>query len=358
MKRALGILGKEGVGLNLFLGHGHPQSKASYYILGEYHTGLTVRGLMALRLKKAREEMAPRSYERLKWVIEKHINPVLGDCEIDYLTQADIDDFIEQKRTQGKLNGNGGLSENTLQMISQAISTAFKMVRWRVVDKEFIDAPHLRPLDEILTLEQADILTRYLTQNLDRCNAGYLLCLFTGIKMSEACSLKDSDFDLVNDRIHIQRTMQRAADREKMSSGFAMTDYPEDYYGNRCLHIPLKLTTLLWSILRQSTEDAFFLNGNTEGSIPPRTFQDRFKKLLPDAGLPEDLNFHMLRNTFAWMWLLRDGDLDGLTSVMAYKDNQTTLLTYSALLDNLNVRLPGCAKFLSLNDRRFMRARQ
>ncbi len=345
--------------MNLYQGSGTTQGKVSYYILGEYHTGLTVRGLMAIRLKQAEKAMVLRSFIRLKWVIENHINPILGDCEIDYLTQADIDSFLQQKREKGRLDGSGGLAETTVRQIEQALNTAFKLVKWDVTDDTgFIDAPHLKPLDEILTLEQADILTRYLTQNLDRCNAGYLLCLFTGIKMSEVCSLKDSDIDLEHDCIHIQRTMRRAVDGEQRSSTFATTDYPEDYYGNRFLKLPVKLSVLLWTLLRQTKDDVYFLSGRVEGSVPPRTYQDRFKKLLPEAGLPEELNFHMLRNTFAWMWLLRGDDLEGLTYVMGYKNTQVTLLTYSALLDNLNIRLPGCVKFLSLSDKGFLTGRE
>ena len=336
--------------MNLYQEDNSHQRTVSCYILGEYHTGLTIRGLMEIRLNQARQSMSLRSYSRLKCVIDNHINPVLGDYEIDYLTQADLDSFLQEKRENGRLDGNGGLSESTVHQIEQALSTAFKMVRWDVKDDSvFIDAPHLKPIDEILTMDQADILTRYLTQNIDRCNAGYLLCLFTGIKMSEVCSLKDSDIDLKNDRIHIQRTMRRAVNGTMRSSTFALTDYPDDYYGNRFLKLPVKLSVLLWTLLRQSKEDVFFLSGRSDSSIPPRTFQDRFKKMLPDVGLPDELNFHMLRNTFAWMWLLRGDDLDELTYVMGYKNTQVTLLTYGPLMEHLNVRLPGCVKYLSLS---------
>ena len=335
--------------MNLYHDAGVPQSKVGCYICGEYHTGLTLRGLMAFRLAEAEKKMTSASYRQLKWMIEQHILPELGDYEIDYLTQADIDDFLQKKREGGRKRGSGGLSESMVQGLARALRTAFKLVRWEVsADTEFVDAPHLKPLDEMLTLEQADILTKYLTQNLDRCNAGFLLCLYTGIKMSEVCSLKDSDFDLENDYIHIQRTMLRAVEGKRRSSTFATVEYPEDYYGKRFLKLPLKLSTLLWSLLRQTKEDVYFLSGKTEGSISPRTYQERFKSILPDAGLPDELNFHMLRNTFAWMWLLRDKDLEGLTYVMGYKSVQGTVFTYSALLENLHVRLPGCAKFLSL----------
>jgi len=338
--------------MNLYPGNGAPQGKAGCYILGEYHTGLTIRGLMSIRLSLAKKAMVRRSYVRLKSIIEQHINPILGDCEIDYLTQADIDSFLQEKRKNGRLDGSGGLSEPRVRQIEQALNTAFKLVKWDVKDdSDFVDAPHLKPLDEILTLEQADILTRYLTQNLDRCNAGYLLCLCTGIKMSEVCSLKDSDIDLENDRIHIQRTMRRALEGNTRSSTFATTDYPEDYYGNRYLKLPVKLSVLLWTILRQTKEDVYFLSGKPESSISPRTYQDRFKKLLPEIGLPDELNFHMLRNTFAWMWLLRGDDLESLTYVMGYKNAQVTMLTYAPLLEHLKIRLPGCAKFLTLSDR-------
>ena len=335
--------------MNLYEPSGLVQGKVGCYVLGEYHTGLTVRALTMLRMKEAEKTLSPVTYNHLRMIYNRHINPVLGDYEIDYLTQADIADFLKEKKEHGRLDGSGGLSDKVMRDISGALNSAFKLVKWDIPKSSFLDAPHLKPLDEILSLEQADILTKYLTQNLNRCNAGYLLCLYTGIKMSEVCALRDSDFDLTRDRIHIQRTMQRALLGENQrESTFSTTDYPEDYYGNRVLKLQPKLSMLLWSILRHSQDNEYFLSGIKTGSIGPRSFQLCFKKLLPEAGLPEELNFHMLRNTFAWMWLLREDDLEGLTYVMGLKSVTITKMTYSALLKHLNIRLPGCAKYLSI----------
>ena len=296
------------------------------------------------------KKLAPQSYQFVKHLIERHIIPVLGDYEIDYLTEADIADFLKEKREHGRLDGSGGLSERYIREISIVLHSAFELVKWDVPEgTEFVDSPHLKPLKDILSMEQADTLTWYLTRNLNRCNAGYLLCLFTGIKMSEACALKDSDFDLVNDRVTIQRTMQRAVlGSNQNDAAFSTAEYPKDYYGNRVLRLQTKLSMLLWSLIRQSKDGEYFLSGEPARSISPRSFQDRFKKLLPEAGLPNDLNFHMLRNTFAWMWLLRGDDLESLTYVMGYKSPDVTRATYSTLLNNLDVRLPGCAKYLSV----------
>ena len=338
--------------MNLYRDLGLPQSKVGCYILDEYHTGLTLRGLMEIYLLQAEKTATPPVFQRLKSLVHRHILPTLGECEIDYLTQADIDDFLQKKRESGRLNGKGGLSEKVVLRISYALTNEFKLVKWDIQPAEgFIDAPHLKPLDEIMTLDQADNLTRYLTQNLDRRNAGFLLCLYTGIKMSEVCSLRDSDIDLENDVIHIQRTMKRATDGDPTASDFATTDYPEDYYGNRFLRIPVKLSALLWTLLRRSDGNRYFLSGMPDSSINPRRYQDHFKLILADAGLPGDLNFHMLRNTFAWMWLLRGQDLEGLTYAMGYKDITVTKMIYSALLQNLYIRLPGCAKYLSLSEK-------
>jgi len=336
-------------------------SGGGYYILGQYHTGLTLRGLMKLYLMDAENRVTPDSFLIMKHIVNRHILPELGDMEIDYLTEEDIADFLRRKRENGRLDGTGGLSQKSVHEIASVLKCAFRLVSWETTKPgEYVDAPHLKPLSEILTLEQADVLTRYLTQNLNRGNAGFLLCLYTGIKLSEVCSLKDCDFDLENDRIHVHRTMQRAGQGDdltittedgevKKRPTFLTTDYPEDYYGNRILTLPANLSMRLWSAMRQGEEDAYFLTGKARGSISPRAYQIRFKKLLPEAGLPSDLNIHMLRNTFAWMWLLRGSDLSGLTYVMGYKSDHMTALTYAPLFKNLRIKLPDCAKFLSVS---------
>lgn len=331
------------------------QKKTEYKTADQFHSGLTVRGLFALWLSAIRTKAGPTSYANYERIVERHILPALGDLEVDYLTVADIDDFLKEKLKSGRLDGKGGLSLKSVKDISWLLHSALKLVEWDysfiASEHEFIQSQHAKREIEMLTIGQAETLTKYLTQHLNRSNAGFLLCLFTGIKLSEVCSLKDSDFVLEEDLIRIRRTLQRVTMREQSSRQVqeATVDYSPENSNYRDLVLPTKLSMLLWSILRQSSGDLYFLTGSAAAPLGSRAYQYRFQKILADCGLPDTVHFHMLRHTFALLWMLRSNDLPGLSRALGHASVKVTQNRYSKILGAAEDIWPACAKYLCLN---------
>lgn len=331
------------------------KERPEYRVADRFHSGLTVRGLFALWLAGIQAEISPPSFINYERVVEQHILPVLGDYEVDYLTVADIDDFLKEKLRNGRLDGKGGLSVKSVKDISFILRSALKLVEWDYSfvanEHDFIQSQHTKPEPEMLTISQTEALTRYLTKHLDRSNAGFLLCLFTGIKLSEICSLKDSDFILEQDRIQIRRTLQRVTMRELSSRRVqeATVDYSPTDSNYRDLVMPTKLSMLLWSIVRQSTGDVYFLTGSASAPLGSRTYQYRFQKILSACNLPDTVNFHMLRNTFALLWMLRSNDLPGLSKALGHASVKVTQNRYSKILDTAENIRPSCTKYLCLS---------
>lgn len=331
------------------------QKKIEYKVADSFHSGLTIRGLFALWLSAARTQISPTSYDNYERIVERHILPALGDFEVDYLTVADIDDFLKGKLENGRLDGKGGLSVKSVKDISWLLHSALKLVEWDysfiVSEHTFIQSQHAKRELETLTISQAETLTKYLTQHLNRSNAGFLLCLFTGIRLSEICSLKDSDFVLDQDVIQIRRTLQRVTMRELSSRQVqeATVDYSPGDSNCRDLVLPVRLSMLLWSILRQSPGDVYFLTGSSSAPIGSRTYQYRFQKILTACGLPTTVNFHMLRHTFALLWMLRSNDLPGLSKALGHASVKVTQNRYSKILSTAENIRPSCTKYLCLN---------
>lgn len=256
------------------------QKKTEYKVADQFHSGLTIRGLFALWLSAIRDQVSSTSYYNYEHIVERHILPAIGDYEVDYLTVADIDDFLMEKLKSGRLDGKGGLSMKSVKDISWLLRSALKLVEWDysfvISEHAFIQSQHAKRELNMLTVSQAEALTKYLTQHLNRSNAGFLLCLFTGIKLSEICSLKDSDFVLDQDVIQIRRTLQRVTMREVSSRQVqeATVDYSPGDSNYRDLVLPTRLSMLLWSILRKRRG---------------RVFSDRFllrSDRLPNLSVP------------------------------------------------------------------------
>lgn len=324
----------------------------TYALSDKYHSGLTVQGLFSLWLSSMDGKVSRSSFENYRRIVSRHIIPFIGQCEVDYLTEADINDFLKEKLVSGRLDGKGGLSYKTVEDISFVMRSALKLVEWDyslvMSEHEFVRSQHDKRDIRMLTMEQAETLTRYLTRHLNRRNAGFLLCLYTGIRLSEICSLKDSDLILKDDIIQVRRTLQRVTLPEPNAKETATPTVvygPADSY-YRDLLLPPRLSMLLWFVLRRSEGDVWFLTGSPRSSIGPRAYRNHFQRVLEQCGLPQTINFHMLRHTFALFWLLRDGDMEGLSRALGHSSVGATMNRYSKVLKQANEMLPRCAKYL------------
>ena len=73
--------------------------------------------------------------------------------------------------------------------------------------------------------------------------------------------------------------------------------------------------------------NAFLLTGSDRFFLEPRTFQYYFKKVLVENGIP-DVNYHMLRHTFATRCIEMGFDMKSLSEILGYSTVNITLNNY------------------------------
>jgi integrase len=71
--------------------------------------------------------------------------------------------------------------------------------------------------------------------------------------------------------------------------------------------------------------------------LGPIAFQDCFKQVLIGCGLPADLNVHMLRNTFTFLWLYDNKDIEGLSRALGHDSVEETRNRYASFISVLNI---------------------
>ena len=64
----------------------------------------------------------------------------------------------------------------------------------------------------VLSRNEQEKLCQYLYSDLDTCNIGILLCLFTGLRIGEVCALRWEDISFSEKTIHVHQTLQRIQD--------------------------------------------------------------------------------------------------------------------------------------------------
>lgn len=64
----------------------------------------------------------------------------------------------------------------------------------------------------VFSLKEEDRILGYLQGNLDLPVLGIMLCLFTGIRLSELCAMKWDDISISEKKMSVSKTMQRLWD--------------------------------------------------------------------------------------------------------------------------------------------------
>ena len=96
-----------------------------------------------------------RTYDRYKYIIEKHINPKLGDYDLDDLNGEIFQDFVLSELENGNLNTNGKLANNSVIGIvnvlkgSMALAKSFDKVQRDEIKKIKTDFEEGYSVEEI-----------------------------------------------------------------------------------------------------------------------------------------------------------------------------------------------------------------
>ena len=79
-----------------------------------------------------------RTYDRYKYIIEKHINPKLGNFELDDLSATTLQDFVLSELETGNLNNGTALANNSVIGIVNVLKGALTQAKsLEIINREF-----------------------------------------------------------------------------------------------------------------------------------------------------------------------------------------------------------------------------
>ena len=179
-----------------------------------------------------------------------------------------------------------------------------------------------KPVKILSEKEQLDLLN-ILYEDMDIYKLGVLICISTGLRLGEICSLKWSDIDFETRVLHVNRTVQRISVTEGTAiKTTLLEDDPKSLYSNRYIPLPDALYEL---ICQYKTDSVYFFN--CDKPMEPRTYQKKFHKYLKNAGI-SNKNFHTLRHTFATNLVTCGADVKSLSEILGHSNVQITLNRY------------------------------
>lgn len=264
-------------------------------------------------LQKRAEKLAPNTISGYRTAFDEYINPLLGKKRLDKITPSNVKHLHEvilatpkDKALRGFSDppeGTEMLSSTYSLLIHNALSGALKMAvregKISVNACELVDRPTKRATDEkALTLDEAVKLLLHLAERPD--GALWATYLLTGARRGEVIGL---EVDRVTDVLDLSWQIQRIKDIKSAPADYEYRHLelnlylvrPKSKAGWRTPPLVEPLATILRRYIGDRTEGLVFLRDGRPWD--PADASKEWKRVLDDAGLPNDVTLHGARHT-------------------------------------------------------------
>jgi integrase len=286
----------------------------------------------------AKSDIGAKTKERYAEIITTHLIPNLGHVPLTKISTHDIEGFYRKAQTEGRRDGKGGLSAQTVlhfhRLLHKALADAVKRRKLTQNPCDYVQAPSpedtdLRVLDEegtLRLLEEAKGTRLYFP-----C----LIAALTGMRLGEILALKWTDVDLEAGILVVRQSQQET--REGLNY-----KCPKNKR-TRTNRIPSLLVEGLRE-LRQEQEARKEMLGDgyqDRGLIVCQengeawknaVLSKAFEHLALKAGCPE-VRFHDLRHGLASQLLKQGHAAHVVSGILGHARVSTTMNIYSHVLN-------------------------
>ena len=272
-------------------------------------TRITVGQWLTSWLADVRQEVAPRTYERYKEILDNFAVPALGDLRLATLAPIHIKDVYSALATGGRLDKKpGGLAPQTRRHIHRILSAALaRAVEERLLARNPADdfkkrQPKVerRPM-VTLTAEQSQFLLDMILHT--RVYWPVLMGSATGMRRGEILALRWKNIDLDRASLSVVESLEETKDGLRFKP--PKNDKP------RAITLPAFAVDELRRLKRQQAEGLLLLGVRQMGDtlfcaradgepLQPRSLTHEFTRLIGRlrADLPR-IRFHDLRHSHA-----------------------------------------------------------
>ena len=255
----------------------------------------------------------------------------IANIPIVKLTKKDIKQF---------LNSQTDKSNSDIEKIYSALKKAFKLAICEdIIVKNPLDDPTIqkpkskKPDKKVIgfTQEEEKKFIEVLKEYKPKKNCNYyknqfLISLMTGMRMGEINALTPDDIDLINNEIHISKTVTNTIDGVCKIGQSTKT-----LTGTRTIPIPPSLIPVIKNALDEfvpNKNNLIFLNKNGKSDvISTKQVNNTFKRLCEKTEI-KPLGQHMLRHTYATRCIEAKINAPVLKAFLGHTDVSTTINTY------------------------------
>lgn len=272
------------------------------------------------------KESTANKYRNL---LQSYILPIYGEQTLDHITFDFIESQCNNLLLRGGRNGTGLSSKTVTDSLSVVRSVLkFAIRKGKVVpcDGSAVQIKQTVKPMRILSKTEQERLCSYLSSEIDPCNIGILVCLFTGLRVGEICALRWEDISFSEQTLYVHQTLQRIQyNSGSVKKTRVVLTTPKSACSIRTIPVPEPLIKILGDY--QTSKKGYLLTNSESCFIEPRTMQNRFKKALENSEI-ESANFHALRHTFATRCVELGFDVKSLSEILGHATVNITMNRY------------------------------
>ena len=269
-----------------------------------------------------------KTCERYSEIIEKRLKVKLGEYELDELTPLVLQRYITELIESGNMKTGKGLAANSVNGIITVIQNSLKLAYALGTIKEYAADKIRRPKTKekevtCFTLWEQKKIERAALSGKKTKWLGIVVCLYTGLRIGELLALEWKDVDFQKGVLTVSKSRHEGKDENGRYA--QIVESPKTVSSRRCIPLPKQILCELRMLKRKSR--SMYVISNGESSIPVRSYQRSFERLLKKLDIPHK-GFHALRHTFATRALECGMDVKMLSELLGHKDPAGTLRRY------------------------------
>lgn len=287
-------------------------------------------------LEEIRQTHAISTYVKYAHIVKKYIIPYVQKIPIRQITPAYLYKFSDDLKYMSDLSVKSSRENRSytfIQTTMMIINMTMKMAYAKGIVNEWNSIPcgrrKKKTLVQVLSTEEQTKLEKYIKNTWSQTGFGIYLCLYTGMRLGEICTLKWENIHMQERYITICATVQRLSivqENGRNKSMLFLTS-PKTDSSVRQIPFPSFLVPALERKLKSAEKNEFLLISKSKGPMDPRTFQYQYKRFLHQAGIPY-YNFHTLRHTFATRCITSGMDPKTLSEILGHADIKITMDYY------------------------------
>lgn len=281
-------------------------------------------------LADKRNYIKESTYAHYSFEVNNYLVPILGEINIEEITEEKIQQSVLKWQTIGMSNGQPlkkSTVQNLVMVIKQSLGYAAKKgyIKDLKLEIHFLSQAQNVRKQKVFSESEQNILVTALLSDISYKSFGILLCMNSGLRIGEVCALKWGDFDMDNHVLHITKTIQRIYMKNAVPKTHIAITEPKTMSSIRDIPLSDKLCKIIEQ-LDITAADNYILTNGTQ-FMEPRTFRKYFKGFLEKHGISH-FNFHCLRHTFATRCIENGADYKCVSEILGHTTINTTLNMY------------------------------